>query len=274
MLKNTLLISIVLLLMGCTEEPELERRSGLDDDLDYLTSSQLVEKYGEVPAEQLIRYRSMFSEQDHADKNYILYRADAIKIYDAETAFRDGMDYQFGNGKDQSYLRAKELYESAAELGSVKALFFLGIMYNFGYGVPPNIITAREYYEKAANQNDMKSAYFMALSYEFRRDTNQAQYWYDRVTKVPYPLGDIIKDYDANSRFVSEAARDFSNGIDLYGEAANYGVEEAQFALSLLLNSHGEMQDYFSAKRWLDKLLEKGFPIAQFEVARMYLRKV
>ena len=60
--------------------------------------------------------------------------------------------YRDGDGVDQSYQRAKEMFELAASQGCADAQFSLGLMYDNGEGVDQNDEKAAEYYEAAARQ--------------------------------------------------------------------------------------------------------------------------
>ena len=46
-----------------------------------------------------------------------------------------GQCYRDGNGVKQSYEKAKEYYENAADLGHADAQYNLGVMYQNGQGV-------------------------------------------------------------------------------------------------------------------------------------------
>jgi len=60
--------------------------------------------------------------------------------------------YRDGDGVDQSYQRAKEMFELAASQGCADAQFSLGLIYDNGEGVDQNDEKAAEYYEAAARQ--------------------------------------------------------------------------------------------------------------------------
>jgi len=65
--------------------------------------------------------------------------------------------YEDGEGVDQSYQRAVELYELAATQGYAMAQYNLGIMYQEGQGVEQSYERAAEYYEAAARQGHAKA---------------------------------------------------------------------------------------------------------------------
>ena len=60
-----------------------------------------------------------------------------------------GQRYYAGLGVEQSYQRAKELYELAATQGNVEAQYTLGNMYDNGKGVDQSYERAAEYFEAA-----------------------------------------------------------------------------------------------------------------------------
>ena len=74
--------------------------------------------------------------------------------------------YHDGNGVDQSYQQAKELYELAASQGCASAQFNLGNMYRRkGQGVDQNYERAVEYYEAAASQRHADAQFNLGLRY-------------------------------------------------------------------------------------------------------------
>jgi len=62
--------------------------------------------------------------------------------------------YRDGLGVEQSYQRAKELFDLAASQGSADAQYHLGRMYATGQGVDQSFERAAEYHEAAARQGD------------------------------------------------------------------------------------------------------------------------
>jgi TPR repeat protein len=62
--------------------------------------------------------------------------------------------YEHGLGVEQSYERAFEYYEQAADLGLATAQYSLGVMYYKGDGVERDIAKAREWWTKAAAQGE------------------------------------------------------------------------------------------------------------------------
>jgi len=80
-----------------------------------------------------------------------LYELSASQGY-ASAQDKLGLMYRDGHGVDQSDERAKEYYEAAARNGYVDAQFKLGVLYLMGKGVEQSFETAREWMMKAAEQ--------------------------------------------------------------------------------------------------------------------------
>ena len=69
-------------------------------------------------------------------------------------AFDLGQLYEDGNGVEQSYEKAAELYLKAAEgdYGNTSAQYQLGILYENGWGVPADREEALRWYKAAADR--------------------------------------------------------------------------------------------------------------------------
>ena len=76
-----------------------------------------------------------------------------------------GGRYRDGEGVDQSYQQARELFELSATQGNASAQYELGVMYTHGRGVNQNDERAAEYYQAAARQGDGMAQYNLGLLY-------------------------------------------------------------------------------------------------------------
>jgi TPR repeat protein len=65
-----------------------------------------------------------------------------------------GVMYDNGLGVEQSYEKAFEYYEQAAQLGHAQAQYNLGCCYANGEGVEQNMAAAKEWVEKSAAQGN------------------------------------------------------------------------------------------------------------------------
>ena len=76
---------------------------------------------------------------------------------DPAALYHLGRKYVHGNGVQKDVQRAVELYNEAAELGSLEALFDLGVLYDRGYGVQEDKVRAVQFLTKAAMQGHVES---------------------------------------------------------------------------------------------------------------------
>ena len=136
-----------------------------------------------------------------------------------------GQRYERGLGVDQSYQRARELHELAANQGDAGSQFALGAMYYSGQGVDQSDEKAREYYEAAAVQG---------------------------YANAQHDLGVIY----ANGQGVDQ---NYERAAEYYEAAAKQGKASAQLNLgALYYYGQGVEQSYETARTWWMKAAEQG----------------
>ena len=136
-----------------------------------------------------------------------------------------GQRYERGLGVDQSYQRARELHELAANQGDAGSQFALGAMYYSGQGVDQSDEKAREYYEAAAVQG---------------------------YANAQHDLGVIY----ANGQGVDQ---NYERAAEYYEAAAKQGKASAQLNLgALYYYGQGVEQSNETAREWLMKSAEQG----------------
>ena len=79
-----------------------------------------------------------------------------------------------GLGLQKDMRRATELWEEAAGLGSIEALYSLGVLYRRGDGVEQDMGKAAEYYKTAAMQGHVESRYNLAYFYGQKGNNDRA----------------------------------------------------------------------------------------------------
>lgn len=84
------------------------------------------------------------------DRLAILGLEYGVACGDGDCANYFGAMYYMGNGVDQDYVRAKELYEIAERKGSVQAMINLGYIYEYGRTGEPDHLKAYMQYAKVA----------------------------------------------------------------------------------------------------------------------------
>jgi hypothetical protein len=93
-----------------------------------------------------------------------------------------GQKYKNGDGVEQSYQQARELYELSANQGDAGSQYDLGVLYSKGQGVDQSYERAVEYYEAAARQG-LASAQFnlgsrYALGQGVEKSFEKAREWW------------------------------------------------------------------------------------------------
>ncbi len=148
-----------------------------------------------------------------------------------------GVKYMNGDGVEQSFEKAAELYEKAAILGLAEAQKELAVCYHCGYGIPPSSETAAYWYQKAADQGHIDATSALASCYQF---------------------GDGVKE-------------DAKKAAELYEKAAVAGHSDAQRLLGdCYLHGNGVAQDYYEAVKWYSKAIASGSKHAIYDLGLCY----
>lgn len=101
---------------------------------------------------------------------------------------------------EETYEKAKEWYETVADMGSSAesgsltefyvsdAMYELGNMYRYGFGVEKNYVVAKEWYERAAEKDCGPAMYSLGSMYEngegVEINTELAQEWYAKYAEA------------------------------------------------------------------------------------------
>ena len=146
-------LSLVLLLLSCAEETELERTRRLANAGDASAQCYLGWMYMEgegVPQDykEAVKWYRLSADQGDADAQYNL-----------------GVMYMEGEGVPQDYKEAVKWYRMAADQGDADAQFNLGTMYDNGEGVPQDYKEAVKWYRMAADQGHVKAQFNLGLRY-------------------------------------------------------------------------------------------------------------
>ena len=78
----------------------------------------------------------------------------------------EGIAYMNGDGVDQDYEKALQLFLEACEAGSMKAARYVGMVYEQGLGVEQDYEKAAEYYARGVEAGDLTSGYYLGLLYK------------------------------------------------------------------------------------------------------------
>lgn len=101
-----------------------------------------------------------------------------------------GQKYFSGDGVEQSYKKAVELYELAALQGNIVSQYALGVMYYQGNVVEQSYEKAVEYLEPAAIQGFANAQYVLAVCYYrgqgVERSSDKAREWCTKAAEQGY----------------------------------------------------------------------------------------
>ena len=140
-------------------------------------------------------------------------------------------------GDNGQFVKAKNLFEQAADLGDINAMNNLGYMYENGEGIPKNIKEAFKWYKKAAEGGHVDAMYALADAYSsgigLEKDDTQYFAWIKKLADI----GEIIP-------------------MNILG--------------NLYLNGKGVMQNHDLAFQWYEKSANKGNLYAKINLAFMY----
>lgn len=114
-------------------------------------------------------------QQEHARRIAAGNAEMAIPLYE------EGLLHYHGRGIPQDFVRARQLWERAAELGDTNSLNNLGILYEAGQGVTPDVQRAISYYRRAAEGGNVLGQLNLGKTYLRERDSGvthaEAKQW-------------------------------------------------------------------------------------------------
>ena len=158
----------------------------------------------------------------------------------AQAACLAGRKYELGIGVERDLVKARKLYQEAAEAGVPRAQANLGVFYQQGIGgLRPNPVEAVRLYGLAARKRDPQGLYNLGLSYE--RGTGKLQKDEYAMTQCYLAaaqqrnISAMVRVAEMYERGVGIFPRDQHRAAVLYAYAADQGSKEAQDKLSQLL---------------------------------------
>ena len=156
---------------------------------------------------------------------------------ETEAQYQLAKAYSNGEGVDQDFETAADLYRQAAEQGHAGAQYKLARAYYNGEGVDQDVEKAVGLYRQAAEQGHAKALFELAVVAHCNVDINE----------------------------------DYEKAADLYRQAAEQGHVEAQYELAGLYGSGvGVDQDRNLSLYWYHRAVELGHVDAQYELAETY----
>ena len=145
--------------------------------------------------------------------------------------------YYEGEGVEQDFSKAFQLFKQLVEWGYVPAHYRLAKMYYKGEGINHNLEQAFYWNEKGVERGYVLSRYTLAFSY-----------------------------YDGKG-----VEQDFNNAFQLFEQLAKRGYAPAQYMLALMYHEgKGVEQNVEKAIEWYERAVELGYAPAQYMLALMY----
>lgn len=174
----------------------------------------------------------------------------------AAQLYEKGMNALIGAGPSRSDLNAVDYFRRSAELGYAPAQVALGYFYDTGNVLSQEPDQAAGWYKKAALQDDSLAEWLLGREIFLGvgiRDLNEASDWLQKSARHNDPFGQYLLGQIKLER------ENYLEAANLYREAANQGLPQAQAKLGLLLQQgRGVDEDKFNAYVWLSLSFEAG----------------
>lgn len=117
----------------------------------------------------------------------MLFNLSETRRGNADDLLKQGIAYEDGDGVEQDFTHAAELYKQAADLGNSEAMAHLGGLYYLGIGINQDYNKAKEWFEKAAESGNKKGMCCMGLIYENGNGVEQsygkAKEWFEKAAE-------------------------------------------------------------------------------------------
>ena len=184
-----------------------------------------------------------------------------------------GWCYYNGNGVEKDLEKALEYNSEAADAGVARAQNVLGVMYDLGEGVNKNKVKAAELYRLAANKGDANAQFNLGYMYEdgvgVPQDFAQAVEWYRKAAEQGHAKGERALGY--MYQYGEGITQDTSQALEWYLKAAaqDYDVAQADVGYFYYMG-YSVNEDYGIAKKWFEKAAVNGNAFAQYYLGWMF----
>ncbi|WP_446217408.1 tetratricopeptide repeat protein [Micromonospora sp. IBHARD004] len=138
-----------------------------------------------------------------------------------------------GHGEPADPVRARGLYERAAELGNAEAAHNLGVLYATGRGVAQDQAAALRWYQRSAELGNVPARRMVGLMYATGQGVPADQDEAERHWRMAASAGEVQALHDLGTLFAYHKV-DLPEAASWYLEAAKAGIEVAKRELALL----------------------------------------
>ena len=226
-----------------------------DFDLDFSPLPEFSAQDGDSPNESDIDFMRVADDACDAQAEETDEPA-AADLNDKDACCRLGLRYYKGQGVEQDYTRAVELFRKAAEQGNGYAMRLLGDCYRSGCGVEKDCAQAVEWYRKAAELGDKDACCWLGNYYYYgfgvEQDYAQAVEWYRKAAEE----GDEYACYRLGTCYLQGRGvkKDLTQAVKCFREAAEQWHKDAQLALAdCYEKGRGVPKNPTLAARWRTK---------------------
>jgi len=168
------------------------------------------------------------------------------------------------------FVAAFSLFRTAADAGSVDAVYELGIAYFEGRGADIDYANALKWWSAGAEAGEARSQYGLGYLYQqgqgVAQDTARAEQWYEAAAKRGHPKAKV-----ALGR-LAMAGDDSSTALQHFEAAAELGEAEALYLIGRMYEKGmGVESDMDTAMEYFLKAADAGDSKAQFRLANSML---
>ena len=190
----------------------------------------------------------------------------ATRIEDNARAYCElGIATLQGNGCVEDEALGKSYLDTAAQLGSVLAMYDLGLCYLNGFGCPIDTTTAISWLEKAADNESIKAINTLGDVYEEQGEFRNAVLYYEKAVAAGSLEGycNLGYCYQEGQGVVLNSQKAY----DLYMVAADHGyVRGYMMVANCYINGIYVDESVAEALKWFTKAAEAGHPQAMYYV--------
>jgi TPR repeat protein len=160
------------------------------------------------------------------------------------------------------YVRARSLYEKAADMNYTASYVNLGQLFQLGNGVPKDFEAARHWYEKAVFADDPAGLHAIGTLYEHgegvAKDPAAARRWYEKAAAKGLAAGSTSLGW-LYMNGADGVAQDTGRARTLFESSAATGDPVAMRLLGVIYNRGlGVAPDPLQAKQWFEKAAAAG----------------
>jgi len=220
----------------------------------------------------VVRFKALLSRAHRAAGN--VPEAERWARLAADEGYAPGISqlgtiYMRGDLGRPDFETARQLLDTAYELGNPAAALRIGEMYEAGMGQPADPQLAAEWYRRSVELGNAYAATRLARLYEdgrgVPRDIDRAIDYY----RIAADGGELTAQLRLARRFMEDGKR--ADALELLQAAAGTGMPEGQKALAQYYADGADTAELQQAVYWFDKAVENGERWAPLYLGELYL---